>query len=219
MRLRAIIPIITLFICATASSEVFAQSLFGGGGSLGGANTGGQQTATQGAQGQSSAGINTGQTLGTTNLNSADGSLSATVGQGGFVGGQNSGNFTGNRFAGQTASQSNQAQFGNLQNNNRTQNRNNQQRSDRKSVRPRYRISFAVPVIPRSDLQNRLTFNEIQIPKQMLSTEKVIVKVDEQGQVTLAGVVATERESKLLESYIRMEPGVRKVNNTLTVTN
>ncbi|MDB4743849.1 BON domain-containing protein [Planctomicrobium sp.] len=53
----------------------------------------------------------------------------------------------------------------------------------------------------------------------MLSTEKVIVKVDEQGQVTLAGVVATERESKLLESYIRMEPGVRKVNNTLTVTN
>lgn len=219
MRFELIVLILTVITFSTTTQEASAQSLFGGGGSLGGSNTGGQQTGTQGAQGQSSSGITTGQTLGTTNLNAADGSLSATVGQGGFVGGQNNGNFTGNRFAGQTASQSNQAQFGNLQQNNRNQNRNNQQRTDRKPVRPRYRISFNAPVIPRSDLQSRLTFSEIQIPKQMLNAENVIVKVDEQGQVTLAGVVATDRDSKLLESYVRMEPGVRQVKNTLTVAN
>lgn len=218
MRVRPIILILTLVAMAAISDEVRAQSLFSGGGSLGGTNTGGQQTVTQVAQGQSTSGINTGQTLGTTNLNAADGSLSATVGQGGFVGGQNNGAFVGNRFAGQSASQSNQAQFGNLQSNNRTQNRNNQQRTDRKSVRPQYRISFTAPVIPRSDLQSRLTFGEIQIPSEMLNVDGVIVKVEEQGLVTLSGVVATERDSKLLESYVRMEPGVRKVNNALAVS-
>lgn len=207
--------LLTLFSVTCVTSTAEAQSLFGG--ATGGANTGGQQTATQGAQGQSSVGTNTGQALGTTNLNAADGSLSATVGQGGFVGGQNNGTFTGNRFAGQSASQGTQAQFGNLQNNNRTQNRNNQTQTDRKPVRPQFRIAFPTQTIPQSEIQSSLTLNAINLPPIVSNSKAIKIEVDAQGLVLLTGTVSTDRERKLLESYVRMEPGVRNVKNEVTL--
>ncbi|QDT30888.1 BON domain-containing protein [Thalassoglobus polymorphus] len=209
-----------VLVCFTGISDVHAQSLFGGGGTggtTGGTNTGGRATGTTGAQGQSTSGIDTGQTIGTTNLNAADGSLSATVGQGSFVGGQNSGTFVGNRFTGQTASQGTSAQFGGLQNNNQTQNRSTQQQTDRKSVRPVFRMAFVAPTLPQQEIESRLIETAIALPPIVAGSSSINIQVDPQGQVTLSGAVGTERERKLLESYVRMEPGVRGVKNSLTI--
>lgn len=195
-------------------SELQAQSLFGNSGNNSGTAAGG---LTSGTQGQSPSGIDTGRELGSTNLNAADGSLSATVGQGGFVGGQNSGAFVGNRFAGQTAAQGTQPQFGNLQNTNRTQPRTSQNRTDRKAVRPRYQIAFNAPVIPQQELESTLTTTAISLPPLNSSNSTVQIAVDAAGVVVLRGAVETERERKLLESYVRMEPGVRGVSNLLAV--
>lgn len=216
MQFRFILTLALAVLFIATKAE--AQSLFGSSGSsLGTSNTGGQQTGVAGAQGQTTSGINTGQTLGTTNLNSADGSLSATVGQGGFVGGQNNGAFVGNRFAGQTASQGVQPQFNAQQNNNRNTNRNNQGRTDRKAIRPQFRIAFAAPVIPKQELQSRFDLSNVSLPPALSSLRQVQLAVEENGTIKLTGSVATEREKKLIESYVRMEPGVRKVNSELAV--
>lgn len=219
MRIRPL-HLLAAMIFLMNCESVHAQSLFGGtSGTSSGARTGGTSgLATQsGLQGQTGSATNTGQALGTTNLNAADGSLSATVGQGAFVGGQNNGNFTGNRFAGQTASQGVQAQFGNLTSNNRTQNRNTQGQSDRKAVRPQFRIAFETPTIPATNIEQQLKLATVELPPISSRAHSVSVGVDATGMVTLAGVVASERDKKLLESYVRMEPGVRSVQSELTV--
>lgn len=201
------------------TSALQAQSLFGNSGNNSGTAAGGLTSGSRGVQGQSTSGIDTSRALGTTNLNAADGSLSATVGQGGFVGGQNSGAFVGNRFAGQTAAQGTQPQFGNLQNSNRAQTRTSQNRSDRKAVRPRYQIAFNAPVIPQQELESVLTTTAINLPPLNSANQTVQISVDAAGVVVLRGTVETERERKLLESYVRMEPGVRGVSNLLDVGN
>lgn len=223
--LISLVVVMTMTVFA-GGSTLQAQSLFGGGttggssgfgGAAGNTGTSGFGTAATGQGGRTSQ-TNVGQELGTTNLNAADGSLSATVGQSAFVGAGNSGNFVGNRFAGQTASQSVQPQFGNLQQNNRSTNNNRQSRDQRKSVRPQYRIAFEAPAIPPQQILARFQPQTgLRLPPISSDVELVALDVDHNGVVKLSGTVTSERDSKLLESYVRMEPGVRDVKNELTI--
>jgi hypothetical protein len=206
--------LIAVLISLGVPAESHAQSLFGSGGT----NTEGGAT---GGQGQQTPDVDTTRTLGESNfsVDTGDGSLGATVGEGGFVGVQNNGEFAGNRFAGQTASQGTQAQFNNQQNNNQNQNRNNQNTTNRKPVRPRFRIAFSAPIIPLQQVQSQLRVAAINLPPIARATSSIDIQVDTKGMVTLSGSVATLRERKLLESYVRMEPGVRGVSNKISVKN
>ena len=222
-----------------SASDAQAQSLFGGssgrGGTTGGTSGGVSTTTSRGGistgggslggggtaagRGQAGAGGIAGQNMGTSNFNTGDGSLGQNALNQTFVGRNDNGGFVGNRMAGQTSQQGSQPQFGNLQNNNNrnNQNRNNRSNTDRKPVRPQYRVAFPTPVIPAPQIQSKLVTRIGELPPLQSSVGSVTVTVDNAGQVLLSGFVGTERDKKLVESYIRMEPGVRAISNQLAV--
>lgn len=230
------------FLCLLASNDLFAQTR-GGGGARGGAGgafgqgAAGGGTATRnataqgagmatgamggGAMGGAMGGGANGQTLGTTNLNAADGSLGAQqLQQGGFVGTRNNGGFVGTRDAGQTGAQSAQPQFGNLQQGGNRQGQARQQQQGRTNVqpvRPQYRIEFSDVVIPQQQVTSNLTNTALNLPTLSNGSKSVEFIMDDLGRVTLSGTVESERDRKLIESYVRMEPGVRSVTNTLSI--
>lgn len=174
-----------------------ASGGFGGGNQSGSLNTGGQQ-------------------LGTTNLNSADGTLSAQVGQDAFVGGNNQG-FVGNRLAGQQNSGNQGPQFGNLSRSTQRPTQQQQTNSQRKTMRPQYRVGFAAPPIPSAQIETKLQTTLADLPI-LKSRPKVMVSVDQDGVVSLSGVVTSDHERKLLAAFVRLEPGVTGVDNQLAVT-
>ncbi len=181
----------------------------GTGGNTGGGRTGGGAAATGGGQNAQS-----GQTLGTQNLNAADGSLSAQVGQNAFTGQAQNG-FTGNRIAGQANANTGAAsQFGNLGQgtNERPQNQVNTQR---KQIRPQLRLAFDVPSIPPASVKLSLNERVVKVPVFVENASNVQINVDAHGTLTLNGKVSSDHERKLLEAYVRLEPGVRSVANKL----
>lgn len=81
-------------------------------------------------------------------------------------------------------------------------------------IRPRHRIAFQYP--PRqneavtTNLQTRLT----SLPA---GPAGVTVSLSPQGVATLSGSVADEHASKLAAAVARQEPGVRSVDNQLSI--
>lgn len=160
------------------------------------------------------------------------GSLSSrSVGRGtGFVG-QSGGNgaFVGNRLAGTAGGASMQPSFGSrggggrggfggaggpadFNNDDQSQFGATQQRP----FRPRYRIGFeyhaaAADVARRVAVQaNRLT---IRNPK----FAGLDIRVDEDGVAEIRGQAPTDDARRLIENLVRLEPGVRSINNLVEV--
>lgn len=147
-------------------------------------------------------------------FNSADGTLGEQVGQGGFTGRQNQG-FAGNRNATQTGSGATLTpqfnQFGNQTQNNRGGSTGN---SSIKRARPQQRIAFTYP-------KSRLAETQVVVGERigrLTGVHGVGTSISDQGVVTLTGSVGSEDTKKLAEALVRLEPGVRSVQNEIQVS-
>lgn len=242
LRIVSAVAIMSLF---SIVSDVHAQTLFGGGGTgqTGGrTTTGGQSTSATGGLtsggatggnvggGTGTGGARSGATAGSGGLTESragtlsvsDGSLTSNVGQGNFAGFQTGGAFVGGNFAGTQTQTNSRAQFSSLQNRGGgagQANRGNQSRSinNRTPVRPQFQVAFTAPTVPAQKIENSLSASVLKLPQLSYTNESITLSVNEAGVVTMAGQVNSDREKKLLEAFVRMEPGVRKVENELTI--
>jgi osmotically-inducible protein OsmY len=226
-----------LFMILPNAAQAQQRATTGGAGSSGygsmGAGTGG------GLSGSNSFGGGQNR-FSTTNANSAGANQSvltnqqSTFGlqggqnqQNGMVGARNTQQFLGaNQRNAQQGLQQQQNQFGNRNNRGR-QNQNdpndpngmNQQGQDqdsRRSIRPQQKVAFEVPESSREDLHTTLNTRFERVTRQP-ALRGVSVELDAEGVVVLRGEVATPAQRQLAANMVRLEPGVRKVRNELTL--
>lgn len=196
------------------SSSAFGGSSFGTTSMSGGGATGAGQTGALGA------GRNTQARGATTGLN--------TQGANGFLGANNNpNNFIGRNTQGQqaTTANTNRQNFrggqqrgldqsllnllsGANQNTGTSSNRTN-------TIRPRQKVNFEHPT-----LQAKVVVDNVKERFQKLSTRYPHLKTielipAEEGRVILRGQVESENASKLAESLVRLEPGVKSIQNEL----
>lgn len=143
--------------------------------------------------------------------------------QNGMVGARNTQQFLG----------ANQATQQNQQNQNRNRNnrgRQNQgmdpndpngmnrqgQNDSRRSIRPQQKVSFDVPKISYEELNTTLNSRFDRVTRQP-ALRGVTVDLDADGVVVLRGEVATPSQKQLAANMVRLEPGVKKVRNELTL--
>ena len=229
-----------LCVC-TASASAQSQSLFGNSGPLGqsGASrtssgtlstTGRSTTATQGTGGQSGTGSATGiggqsntsgsATGGGAQLNEL-GTLSGNaVGNStGFVGQTNQG-FAGNRLAGQTTAVAPGPTFtlpsgGSFDPSSLQQNNSGQ--SSTRQIRPRYRVSFDTGTFAPAAVTSRIETQIARLSARTPALAGVTIAINDQGIAELRGTAPDRDTSRLIENIVRLEPGVRGVDNQLDV--
>jgi osmotically-inducible protein OsmY len=160
------------------------------------------------------------------------GALSATIGQGGFIGAaDNAGRFVGNQNAGTQSLQGTSmsgtqfgGQFGGGQFGDRSQGQNGfsqqnnfNQQQNRRMIRPQQRIAFEYPQRAQESIQTDLSarFERLQTTRPELEGVEIVLAAN--SEVVLRGQVRTEEDKKLAAMYARMEPGVRSVRNELTI--
>ena len=210
-------------LCAFSTDDVCAQtnSLFGSRGSLSQPGSGTTGGLTAGNRTLTGTGLGQSTTGGTSGLRSS----TTSTGQG-FTGrGDNAGQFVGNRLANQgSTQQTNTRQLGNQRsqlNRSRTtgaSNRlGNQTDQNRRVIRPRQQIAFAFPKLGVTAIDNSLQTRVKKLTSQGLAIRGVTWAIDEEGLVILRGEVDSERTRKLAALLVRLEPGVRTVQNELTL--
>lgn len=209
--------------------------------SLASAQTGQGQGQGQGGQGQG--GIGGGQIGGGGGTTvGSDGSLGGVAGQlagpelmtfgqeldaTGGTGFAGRGNASENFVGGLVQEGQGQGQFGNAGRNFNNQftniNRQGQTRRDFQQptgpsradlIRPRHRVSFDFTPRPAEIVNSSL---QTRLGNQPSSVNGVNVSLNEQGVATLSGTVADEHAAKLAAALARLEPGVRTIDNQLTV--
>ena len=225
----------------TASASAQSQSLFGNSGPLGqsGASrtssgtvsTTGRAGATQGIGGTSGIGGSSGiggqgglggsgatgsGTFAGPQLNEV-GALSANaVGSGtGFVGQTNQG-FAGNRLAGQTSAIAPGPTFtapsgGNFDPNSFQQNSG---QSSTRQIRPRYRVSFDTGTFAPAEVTTRAEAQIARLTARTPALAGVTIAIDDKGIAELRGTAPDRDTSRLIENIVRLEPGVRGVDNS-----
>lgn len=139
-----------------------------------------------------------------------------------FIGGRNQqqGFIGGNQRAGQQ--QNNRQQQQNNRQGNFGQNDNNmnaqgqQNRDQRRAIRPQYKVTFDQPQKPTTDVRSTLQprFDSLS---QTPSLRGVAYELDPEGVVVLRGTVETPAQKRLAENVVKLEPGVKKVRNELTL--
>lgn len=220
------------------AGECSAQSLFGsstnrttstgGTSSFGGATSGGfgAPTGTAGAAaagtGQAGAGTLTGNTNvpGGNNIGLQSGlnQFGADVGQGFTGGGNLTGGFVGNRFAGQSVGA--QTPSFNIPggggNANRFTPRNNTGTRER-VIRPRQKIAFDYEPPAVTDVRTAVTRQYRTLSTRRPGLESVTIEVGEGRAAVLTGTVPDENSRKLAAALARLEPGIRTVKNELKV--
>lgn len=152
-----------------------------------------------------------------------------TATQNGFIGGRNAQTFVGgNQRTGQQNlnQQQQQNQFGNRNRNRQNQgmdpndpngfNQQGQDQDSRRSIRPQQKVSFDVPKIPYEELNTTLNSRFERVTRQP-ALRGVTVDLDADGVVVLRGEVATPSQKQLAANMVRLEPGVKKVRNELTI--
>lgn len=117
------------------------------------------------------------------------------------------------------------SQFGG-QNRGNTQNRNTQRggTNSSRSIRPSLRLGFT-PIVRRSADVSRsvgrsfsqITSRRTQIAETKPELRNVRIEPGKAGLLTLTGSVPTAAAKRLAANMLRMEPGVRNVQNNLTV--
>lgn len=83
-------------------------------------------------------------------------------------------------------------------------------------IRSEIRLGFAYEAPAQSELTTKLA-GRLDGCSRIQSRGPYRISVDGGGMATLRGVVATEHDRMLAEMLIRLEPGVRQVQNDLTV--
>ncbi len=181
-------------------------------------------------------GLNSFNNMGATGLGSTNSGFSQSSGQFGQQGttGTNTQGMTQQNGVGtgRNTGLGNNNQFGNLfQNQIRTQAAfganplfNNQQRRSTGGVQPSLRLGFAVPERPMLDIEQEVE-SRLQATaarpamayEPKLGIEGVKVDVETGGVVRLTGSVANDAARRRAANVIRLEPGVKKVINDLTV--
>lgn len=141
--------------------------------------------------------------------------------QNAFIGGRNQQQFIGgNPLTGQQ--QNNRQQQQNNRQNNNGQNDNNQngqtqQNQDpKRAIRPQYRVSFDELPRPTTEIRSTLQprFDSLS---QTPTLRGVAYELDAEGVVVLRGTVDTPSQRRLAENVVKLEPGVKKVRNELTL--
>lgn len=117
------------------------------------------------------------------------------------------------------------SQFGG-QNRGNTQNRGTQRggTNSSRSIRPSLRLGFAPIIRPAADVSRSVgrSFSQIasrssQIAETKPELRDVRIEPGQAGLLTLTGSVPTAAARRLAANLLRMEPGVRQVQNNLTV--
>ena len=205
---------------AFTTSVTFAQAIGNTGGQTGAANTGGSAAASAvgggGGSNVGGAGLggNTGAVQGP-QFNAGDGSLGDQVGQNGFIGrNDNAGRFIGSQFSMQGGSAVQQNNYGSLGGRGSTGG-NQSFNATQILIRPQIRVAFEVPLVPPQQVQQRVTTELVKLP--VPNVEGVQVQLDERGTTFLSGTVATEHEKKLVEAFVRLEPGVWGIKNQIEI--
>lgn len=169
-----------------------------------------------------------------TNQQSTFGLQGGQTGQNSFLGGRNTQTFLGGNqrtTQGQNAQQQpQQQQFGN-RGNRGGQNRlndpndfnqqgmNNQNAQDsRRAIRPQQKVMFETPEYSPTELKTTLDSRFERLTRQS-ALRGVTVELDAEGVVVLRGSVATAAQRQLAANMVRLEPGVKKVRNELTLNN
>lgn len=93
-----------------------------------------------------------------------------------------------------------------------------------RSIRPSLRLGFTPIVRPSADVSrsvsrrfSRITSRRTQITETKPELRNVRILAGKEGLLTLTGSVPTAAAKRLAANMLRMEPGVRSVQNNLTV--
>lgn len=219
-------------------AEGQTQSLFGSRGPAGqiGSNLTGSlvgRSSTQGIGQGPGLGL-TGQPLtgSTFGMGTTGGLQSGTAGtQQGFVGRRdNAGRFVGNQLAGQQtlSSAGRQGGLAGFGGTGRFGNRGFQAgargfgqqpgaAAERAPVRPRQRIAFSYPQRSGRSIQQSLATRLARISLRQPGLQGINVTMQEDGVAVLRGQVGSEEDRRLAAIMVRLEPGVRSVQNELSV--
>ncbi|WP_437190909.1 BON domain-containing protein [Planctomicrobium sp. SH527] len=233
---RFVYGFVVASVCV-AGAECQAQSLFGSGGALNSTavsnasnpfaqatQTGRAMPTTAGSGSRGGTGRATGTGTGAGSqgaMNTADGALGATIGTSGFVGrGDNANRFVGSQNATSNARRGSAAnQFSLLQNlvGNNEFNQNGAN-VPAQNIIPQMRLGFDVETRVIPELRMSIQENLVKLPAIGPRADGVVAHADNAGIVTLSGQVHSEHDRKLIETLVRMEPGVRAVRNELAVS-
>ena len=85
-------------------------------------------------------------------------------------------------------------------------------------IRPRLRIAFAYPKPSFSVAITTISARFGRLNSRVPSLSDVRIETSTEGEVTLQGTVRSAETRKLAEIMARMQPGVRKVRNELSVS-
>ncbi len=138
----------------------------------------------------------------------------------GFVGGNASQAFVGGAREA-TNQQANNRQFGAFQDTQNTSNTQSSQSGTPRSIRTAMRIAFAAPSGTFAQQTGVLAYsNSVQLTqfstnRPELSCVKVELTAD--GVAVLTGTSPSTDTSRLAANLVRLQPGVRKVNNQIAV--
>lgn len=107
---------------------------------------------------------------------------------------------------------------GNANNNNQFMNQQGggSRQQQQKQVRPQLTVDFAYPQPTAAKMTQHLDTRFQKLATRLPVKNVQIVAVD--GVVTLRGQVASEDKRKLAENLARLEPGVKSIQNELTVS-
>lgn len=191
------------------SSRSGTQSLGGGTSSLGGTTGGTAQTPLNNTQTPLSSSMGTFQ-----NLNAQNSFIGRSdTAQNAFIGRNNAQSATGGQ--GQTRN-FNRATSGGSQN---SLNQRNAGQTGPKvpEFRPQLRVAFTAPPIPVGNVSTSMGSSFDRLKTQHEKLNGVQFQVNADHSVTLRGEVDSKGTRKLVEFLAMLEPGVRKVNNELTV--
>ncbi len=236
-----IVAVATVWIASASNACAQAQSLFGRQGpvsgqsnALLGSSRGGGSGLTGRSGGLTGGGLTGGLSGGLTGGGSLTGGTTRVPQRGAFVGGNDSQTFvggnpnagpatnnrrnTGNRAnRGGNRNTRNFNQFGNNQDSQRrgAGNRNGR-RQQRRLIRPRQQVKFSYPerTTAKVVVALRTQFAQHAERYPMLANVSVL---EEEGRIELYGTVETDEQRRLATILAKLEPGVREVENHITV--
>ena len=218
----------SFFVCGFQVDEASAQtsSLFGSSRSSGGGTATGSRGNT-GTAGGGGTNPNNGAFQSLLNTEAGVGGVSTDFGNGLVGRSDNAGRFIGSQFAGQQQSRINSgsnfngggfgrggfntgnfAQFGQYGNNSQSRAR---------KIRPRQRIAFKFPRLKGIHISNSLGVRFKDISVKAPALKGLGIKVDDKGTAVLTGSVVDDHAKRLAANLVRLEPGVRKIDNQLQV--
>lgn len=214
--------VLAILTSASASAQSFDSGSLNTGNLLSGGNSNsstGSSSSTSSSSSRSSTSASANPNAGVSEfaINTDNVQNAAT----GFVGGNASQAFVGGAREA-TNQQATNRQFGAFQNTQNTSNTQSNQSGTPRSIRTTIRIAFAAPSGTFAQQTGILaTSNSVQLTQ--FSTNRpelsgVNVELTADGVAVLTGTSPSTDTSRLAANLVRLQPGVRKVNNQIAVT-